>query len=678
MNNFIKKISKNILSLDRYSKQSIAIFTDGILCILCTWIAFLVRSEYWLSIKPEINTSILFEDFNFYTILVSLIIAIPIFWLFGLYRTIFRYTGFSIFFTILISSTVYGLLYFSIGVYGIELVPRPIGFFQPVLLFFAVLSSRLGVKYLLGGDVDFKNTFNKKKVLVYGAGDAGRQLVTALENSPEFKVIGFLDDNPQLHKQILLGKIIYSPFKLKKLIQTKDISVVFLALPTINRSKRNKIIEKLNHYKLIVKTLPTLSEIINGRITVSDIKDLNIDDLLNRDQVKPDAKLLNKNINSKTVLVTGAGGSIGSELCRQIIKLKPNKLILLELNEYALYKIYEELISLNKNLKIISLLVNIQDQIKLETIFDKFKVDTVYHAAAYKHVPLVEENICEGVKNNVFGTLSIAKASVNKKISNLVLISSDKAVRPTNVMGASKRLSEMCMQNIYNNTKNIISNFSIVRFGNVLESSGSVIPKFKKQIKEGGPVTLTHEDVTRYFMTITEAAELVIQAGAMGKHSEVFLLDMGESVKIKDLIKKMINLSGFSVKDKQNPEGDIEIKIIGLRPGEKLYEELLIGDDPQSTDHKKIKKINDPFVASIELEKSLNELEILLNENKINEVKKLLERLVKLYKSNSKIVDHLYLEGLITNKYEKKLSFDMSQDNIKINNKDNKVIKFNK
>ncbi len=678
MNNFIKKISKNILSLDRYSKQSIAIFTDGILCILCTWIAFLVRSEYWLSIKPEINASILFKDFNIYTTLVSLIIAIPIFWLFGLYRTIFRYTGFSIFFTILISSTVYGLLYFSIGVYGIELVPRPIGFFQPVLLFFAVLSSRLGVKYLLGGDVDFKNTFNKKKVLVYGAGDAGRQLVTALENSPEFKVIGFLDDNPQLHKQILLGKIIYSPLKLKKLIQTRDISVVFLALPTINRSKRNKIIEKLNHYKLIVKTLPTLSEIINGRITVSDIKDLNIDDLLNRDQVKPDAKLLNKNINSKTVLVTGAGGSIGSELCRQIIKLKPNKLILLELNEYALYKIYEELISLNKNLKIVSLLVNIQDQIKLETIFDKFKVDTVYHAAAYKHVPLVEENICEGVKNNVFGTISIAKASVNKKISNLVLISSDKAVRPTNVMGASKRLSEMCMQNIYNNTKNIISNFSIVRFGNVLESSGSVIPKFKKQIKEGGPVTLTHEDVTRYFMTITEAAELVIQAGAMGKHSEVFLLDMGESVKIKDLIKKMINLSGFSVKDKQNPEGDIEIKIIGLRPGEKLYEELLIGDDPQSTDHKKIKKINDPFVVSIELEKSLNELEILLNENKINEVKKLLERLVKLYKSNSKIVDHLYLEGLIINKYEKKLSFDKSQDNIKINNKDNKVIKFNK
>ena len=678
MNNFIKKISNKILSLDRYSKQSIAIFTDGILCILCTWIAFFVRSEYWSSIKPEINASILFEDFNIYTILLSLIIAIPIFWLFGLYRTIFRYTSFSIFFTILISSTLYGFLYFFIGIYGTELVPRPVGFFQPVLLFFAVLSSRSGVKYLLGGDVIFKNTFNKKKVLVYGAGDAGRQLVTALENSPEFKVIGFLDDNPQLHKKTLLGQIIYSPLKLKKLIQKKDISVVFLALPTINRSQRNKIIEKLNQYKLIVKTLPNFSEIINGRITVSDIKDLNIDDLLNRDQVKPDVKLLNKNINSKTVLVTGAGGSIGSELCRQIIKLKPNKLILLELNEYALYKIYEELISLNKNLKIISLLVNIQDQIKLETIFDRFKVDTVYHAAAYKHVPLVEENICEGIKNNVFGTLAIAKASVNKKISNLVLISSDKAVRPTNIMGASKRLSEMCMQNVYNNTKNIIPKFSIVRFGNVLESSGSVIPKFKKQIKEGGPVTLTHEDVTRYFMTVTEAAELVIQAGAMGKHSEIFLLDMGESIKIKDLIKKMINLSGFSIKDKQNPEGDIEIKIIGLRPGEKLYEELLIGDDPQNTDHPKIKKINDQFVESFDLEKSLNELEILLNENKIYEVKKFLERLVKLYKSNSKIIDHLYLEELIINKYEKKLTFNKSEDNIKINNKDNKVIKLNK
>jgi len=325
-------------------------------------------------------------------------------------------------------------------------------------------------------------------------------------------------------------------------------------------------------------------------------KDLNIDDLLNRDEVKPDINLLNKNINSKTVLVTGAGGSIGSELCRQIIKLKPKKLLLLELNEFAIYKIYEELKTLNKNLKIISLLVNAQDQAKLEAIFETFKVDTVYHAAAYKHVPLVEENICEGVKNNVFSTLAVAKASVIKKVSNLVLISSDKAVRPTNIMGASKRLSELCLQGIYNHTKDIKTHFSIVRFGNVLETSGSVIPKFKKQIKEGGPVTLTHKDVTRYFMTVTEAAQLVIQTGAMGKNSEVFVLDMGESVKIRDLIYKMIKLSGFTVKDDENLNGDIEVKIIGLRPGEKLYEELLIGNNPQKTNHSKIQKTNAQFM----------------------------------------------------------------------------------
>ena len=342
-------------------------------------------------------------------------------------------------------------------------------------------------------------------------------------------------------------------------------------MPSISRNKKSKIIKKLNKYKLIVKTLPSISQIIDGRVTVSDIKDFNTEDLLNRDQVKPDMKLLNKNINKKIVLVTGAGGSIGSEMCRQIIKLNPKKLLLLELNEYALYKIYEELISYNKKQKIIPLLADAQDQAKLEKIFETFKVDTVYHTAAYKHVPLVEENICSGVKNNVFSTLAVAQAVISKKVSNLVLVSSDKAVRPTNIMGASKRLAELCMQGVYNNTNYSKTNFSIVRFGNVLESSGSVIPKFKKQIKEGGPVTLTHKNVTRYFMTITESlsAQLVIQAGAMGKRSEVFVLNMGESIKIFDLITKMVNLSGLSIKDKQNSIGDIEIKIIGLRPGEK-------------------------------------------------------------------------------------------------------------
>ena len=515
MDKHIQEFTNNILSLHPNSKRLIAILTDSSLCILCTWIAFILRLE----------ELILLKNFNYVPALISIIIAIPIFWLFGLYRTIFRFTGLSIIFTILASSFIYALMFFLIiGVYGIQGVPRSIGILQPMLLFFAIISSRLIVKFLLSFDYNQNKIDNKKNVLVYGAGDAGRQLVIALDNSPEFKVIGFLDDNEQLHKRVLLGQNIYSPSVLKELIKVKDISLVFLALPRINRGKRNQIIEKLNNFKLSVKTLPSISQIVDGRITISDIKDLNIDDLLNREQVEPDVELLKKNINSKVVLVTGAGGSIGSELCRQIVRLKPKKLLLLELNEYSLYKIYEELSALNKNLKIISLLANAQDQKKLEGIFDTFKVNTVYHAAAYKHVPLVEENICEGVKNNVLSTLAIANASVSKKVSNLVLISSDKAVRPTNIMGASKRLAELCMQGIHNYTKNVNTNFSIVRFGNVLESSGSVIPKFKKQIKEGGPVTLTHKDVTRYFMTVTEAAQLVIQGGALGKGSEIFVI----------------------------------------------------------------------------------------------------------------------------------------------------------
>ena len=649
MNSFINKFLQNIFSLHRYSKRLLAIIFDAIVCILCTWVAFLLRSQYWILIKPELDQLILFEDISFVSLSLSSIIAIPIFWIFGLYRTIFRYTGFSIFFTILKSSIIYAVLYFAIAVYIFQIIPRPIGFFQPILIFFTILGSRLIIKLIFAGGISLKKSSNKKKVLVYGAGDAGRQLVSSLENSLEYKVVGFLDDNKQYHKQILLGYNVYSPAILEKLIKSENINLVFLALPAIGRNERNNIIEKLNKYKLVVQTLPSISQILDGKITVSDIKEFNIDDLLSRQQVKPDAQLMNKNIYLKTVLVTGAGGSIGSELCRQIIKLKPNKLILLELNEFALYKIYEELIAINKDLKIISLIANVQDQTKIEIILETFRVNTVYHAAAYKHVPLVEENICEGVKNNVFGTLAVAKASVIKKVENLVLISSDKAVRPTNIMGASKRLSELCLQGICNKNKNFITNFSIVRFGNVLESSGSVIPKFKRQIKEGGPVTLTHKDITRYFMTVTEAAELVIQAGAMGAQSEVFVLDMGKSVKIKNLIIKMINLSGFTIKDKNNPNGDIEIKVTGLRTVEKLYEELLIGDNPKKTNHPKIFMINEPFIPFAQLEKQLNNLLFLLKEHSAEKTKIFLEKLLKNYQSNSNLIDHIYLESVKNN-----------------------------
>ena len=662
----MKEFTNIILSLPRYSKQAIALITDLSLCIICTWLSLVIRLE-------EI---ILFKDFNFYPAIISIIIAIPIFWLFGLYRTIFRYTGLSIILTILFSTFIYGLLYFLvIGVYSIKGIPRSIGILQPMLLFFAVISSRLVIKVILSYSLNFKSFINKQNVLVYGAGDAGRQLVTSLENSPEFRVVGFLDDDQSIHEQYLLGKTIYSPKKLDTLIQSKNVSLVFLALPLISRKRRNEIIEKLNQYKLRVQTLPSISEIVDGTITLSDIKDLNIDDLLNREEVKPDMKLLNKNVYSKTVLVTGAGGSIGSELCRQIARLRPNKLILLELNEFALYEIYEELTQLNKNLNIISLLVNAQDQEKLELIFETFKVNTVYHAAAYKHVPLVEENICEGVKNNVFSTLAVTKASILKKVENFVLISSDKAVRPTNIMGASKRLSELCVQGLYSNYKDIKTNCSIVRFGNVLLSSGSVIPKFKKQIKEGGPVTLTHPDVTRYFMTATEAAQLVIQASAMGKDAEVFVLDMGESIKIKDLIYKMISLAGFNVKDDENPIGDIEIKILGLRPGEKLYEELLIGENPQKTYHKKIKKAQDPFVPFNKLKIDLNNLSQLIENNNAEEVKIKLGELVQSYKSNTKIVDHIHKESkfkddnkIITLEKKHKNNYENKVVNIKGNN----------
>ena len=442
------------------------------------------------------------------------------------------------------------------------------------------------------------------------------------------------------------GQIVFSPLKIKSLINFKNIDLVLLALPSISRSKRNQIINDLNNYSIIVKTLPSIQDIVDGKISVSDIKDLTIEDLLNREQVQPNLELLSKNINSKVVLVTGAGGSIGSELCRQIMKLNPKKLLLLDSNEFALYTITEELKNLNKNLKIISLLVNIQDLSRVNEVFKTFKVNTVYHAAAYKHVSLVEENICEGVMNNVFGTYFITQAAIQHNISNFVFISSDKAVRPTNIMGATKRLAEICVQGLYDNHKDKNTKFAIVRFGNVLQSSGSVIPKFKKQIKEGGPITLTHPEVTRYFMTTTEASQLVIQAGSMSEGCEVFVLDMGQSVKIKDLVNKMIKLSGLTIKDGKNLEGDIEIKITGLRPGEKLYEELLLGDNPQKTYHKKIQKAQDPHISFKQLKINLDSLTDFLNKNKVNEVKNMLEKLIPSYQSNSKIVDHIYEEQL--------------------------------
>ncbi|MDA9880676.1 polysaccharide biosynthesis protein [Candidatus Pelagibacter sp.] len=649
------EVSKNIINLPRYTKKIIAILIDLGLCVFCTWFAFFLRLEEFVTIN---NVTTLAVE-------ISILFAIPIFWLMGLYKTIFRFQDSSIIFTVFIATFAYSLFYFAvIGIYGIQGIPRSIGVIQPILLFLSISLSRISIKFLFLSN--FKKTKNKSNVLIYGAGSAGRQLLTSLENNLEMKVVGFMDDNTQFHRQIILGQTVYDPLNIEKLVNNKSVDLILLALPSISRQKRNQIINNLNKFKLIVKTLPSVQDIVEGKVSVSDIKDLSIDDLLNREEVQPNSELLSININSKVVMVTGAGGSIGSELSRQIVKLNPKKLILIELSEFALYKISEDLKNLNQTIKIIPLLINIQNQSKIEQVFKTFNIDTVYHAAAYKHVPLVEENICESVKNNVFGTFNLAEAALKYNVSNFVLISSDKAVRSTNVMGATKRLAEICIQSLYDN-QNLQSKFAIVRFGNVLQSSGSVIPKFKKQIKDGGPVTLTHPDVTRYFMTIIEASQLVIQAGAMAEKCEVYVLDMGQSVKIKDLIEKMIKLSGLSIKEDKNLDGDIEIEITGLRSGEKLYEELLIGNNPLKTYHEKIQKAQDPFTPFNKLKLDLDYLSNLIEENKVEEVKHLLSNLVPSYESNSKIVDHFYEQ-------QSKSKDDLNSSKI-INSDQNKVVR---
>ena len=627
-----KYISEKLFSLHRYSKRGIAIFIDMFLCLLTLWLAFYLRLEEFVLLK----------NIGLIPIFLTFFLAIPIFWVNGLYRTLFRYPGLSILTTISVSVSIYGLIFFSIiTLYGIIGVPRSIGIIQPVLLYISLIICRFYAKYFLTGSLDkFKE--DRENILIYGAGAAGRQLFISLEGNSKYKVVGFLDDDLNLHRQNLLGQNIYDPKDLKNIKNNKDIKLILIATPSLNKLKKNEIIQKISNYKVPIKTLPNLSDIIEDKLSFSDIKDFLIEDLLDRDQVEPVNELLSKYITSKIILITGAGGTIGAELSRQILKQKPKKIILFELNEFALFKIYEELSGIHKKLKSVPLLGNILDQKKLEKVFKTFKVDTVYHAAASKHVPLVESNICEGARNNILGTLYVVKAAINEKVKNLVFISSDKAVRPTNIMGASKRFAELCLQ-VYKE-KNPLTNFSIVRFGNVLASSGSVIPKFKQQIIEGGPVTLTHSEVTRYFMTVPEAAQLVIQAGALGKNAEVFVLDMGKSIRIRDMIIKMINLSGQKIKDENNLEGDIEIKVTGLRPGEKLYEELLIGDNPQKTIHPKIRKIQEPSISFDQFERSINELTIQLDNQNSKEVKKILDRVIRFYNSNSKLVDYIYNE----------------------------------
>ena len=629
-----------LLDLPRDIKLMVSLSVDALLCIFTVWISFYLRLGEFV----PLHNSIIIPSF------LSIFFATPVFYFSGLYRTIFRYSGWNAMLTVSKSIIIYGFFFSSfITLISFRDVPRTIGIIQPLLLFFCVGGSRALIRYWIGNlyRIRIKKS-NLPKAAIYGAGNAGRELILALENNDKFVVSCFLDDDIEKQGRVLAGKKIYSPDALEYLVREKNISSILLALPRINSSHRIKIVKKISKFNLSVRTLPNIVEIAKGNIASTNLMELEIDELLGREKVDPDKVLLQRNIRNQVVIVTGAGGSIGSQLCREILINKPKVLLLLDSNEYSLYKILSELNILNKNenVSLVPLLCSIQDKKKINAIFRTWLPNTVYHAAAYKHVPIVEYNLSEGLKNNVFGTLIIAKASLETKVKNFVFISTDKAVRPTNVMGASKRLGELCLQALFANQEKKETKFSMVRFGNVLDSSGSVIPKFRKQIKERGPITLTHPDMNRYFMTIEEAAELVIQAGAMSNGGDVFLLDMGEPVKIYDLAVKMINFSGLQLKNKHNPKGDIEILITGLRPGEKLFEELLIEDNSLPTKHPKIFKAQDNFIPWDQLKIEIYSLEKFIFKNDVKNIILILTKLVIGYNPPKQIVDWIFNENI--------------------------------
>jgi len=638
------KLAVPILALPRAAKRFVALSVDLGLCVLTVWLAFYLRLGEFVALS---GTAL-------WAVAASVGIALPIFVVSGLYRAIFRYSGWPALLAVARAVGIYGLLYASVfTAVGVAGVPRTVGIIQPILLLLFVGASRALARIWLGDQyLSILKRASRPKVLIYGAGTTGRQLAAAMANSHEMQVAGFLDDDERLQGHVLNGLPIYNPADLDNLVTLLNISDVLLAMPSLSRKRRNEILSQICVARVAVRTLPSVTDLAQGKVSISNLRELDIDDLLGREPVTPNHILLAKNIVGKVVLVTGAGGSIGSELCRQILAVSPAKLLLIEQSEFALYAIHQELEEklavLDKAMSpvLLPLLASVQDDDRMREIMSTWLPDTVYHAAAYKHVPLVEHNPAAGIKNNVLGTLRTAQAAAENGVSDFVLISTDKAVRPTNVMGASKRLAEMSLQALAAMQAGIpnITKFSMVRFGNVLGSSGSVVPKFRQQIRDGGPITVTHPEVTRYFMTIPEAAQLVIQAGAMAKGGDVFVLEMGKPVKIIDLARRMVELSGLTVKDEQNPEGDIAIDVTGLRPGEKLYEELLIGDNPQPTVHPRIMKAHEEFIPWDEFEAKLTAMEMALNVNDVGVIRLMLQQLVTGYIPSDDIVDWVYLE----------------------------------
>jgi FlaA1/EpsC-like NDP-sugar epimerase len=559
-----------------------------------------------------------------------------------------RYIGFKALWVIVQAVSLYALVWGVIALLsGMQGVPRSVILINWMLGMLLIGGSRIIGRWWFSDKKSYSvNAFDKRKnVLVYGAGSAGIQLATALTYSQELNPIAFIDDEPTLSNHQIMGLKVYSSNNLGELVASMKIEEVLLAIPSASRDRRNEIINNLEPYPVLVRTVPGVSELAQGKLKINDLNVVSINDLLGRDPVPPNQNYLRADITNKVVMITGAGGSIGSELCRQIIQLQPKKIVLFEQNEFSLYTIDQELIQKNLKIDIAPILGSVLDSKQVERVCKTFSVQTIYHAAAYKHVPMIELNNFSGIENNIFGTLSCAEAAVLSNVDTFVLISTDKAVRPTNIMGATKRFSEMILQALSKKYNDKATNFSMVRFGNVLDSSGSVIPLFNKQIKEGGPVTVTDPAIIRYFMTIPEAAQLVIQAGAMSKGGDVFVLDMGEPVKILNLAKKMIHLSGLNIKDSNNPNGDIEILFTGLRPGEKLYEELLIGDSVLETEHQLILRSNEEMLPWSDLKLILNKLKTSVDKQNLEGARQALIEAVPGYKPQGDINDLMYLDS---------------------------------
>ncbi len=629
-----------LLGLPRTAKQALVFMLDALIVIWSVYAAFYLRLGVWMHLV----------DSQLWAVGCALALAMPLFIIGGFYRAIFRHAGLSSMLLIIRMALIYGAFYSLIFTFwSVPEVPRTLGLIQPILLFILVGATRAFAHYLLGRRYRRFNVSNvTQSVLIYGAGDTGRQLARSLRINRDLHVVGFIDDDASLQNGRMDGLPIFSRDRLDALIALHQVSEILLALPSASRSRRREIIDWLGLRPLTVKIVPALNDLASGRVSANEIRPLVIEDLLGRQPVLPDWDLLRRPILGKCVLVTGAGGSIGSELARQIMALQPKALILVDVSEHALYQIDRELRRGGVIAGVVvPLLASVRDRNRLDAIFTQYAPDTVFHAAAYKHVPLVEENYLEGLKNNFMGTKTVGELALKHGVGDVVLISTDKAVRPTNMMGATKRLAELAFQTI-GHVGALQSRFSVVRFGNVLNSAGSVVPLFQEQIEAGGPITITHPDITRYFMTIPEAAQLVLQAAAMSRGGgELFLLDMGQPVKILDLAKLMIQLSNLSLRDKDNAFGDIEIRSTGLRPGEKLYEELLIGAEAQPTEHPRIFRAHEPTNVVTDVPESLAVLEQAILRSDVEEVVRQISLLVEGYEPSGQYIDVEAFHGRI-------------------------------